>query len=133
MNTQSVPSTASHPGPAIRPWAWFGAQVGSTLWLVRVAWSLGWDAPAEALYPVLGCFALPNIVGLTLWFRRRQLGQWAALRWLLVAITVCTFVAMGVLKRTPQFSSKLPAIAFVGVAGLFAVLFILLHRRESRS
>jgi hypothetical protein len=133
MNTQSIASTDRHPVPAISPWAWFGAQVGSTLWLVRVAWSLGWDAPPEALHPVLICFAVPNIVGLTLWFRRCQLGEWAALRSLLVAITVCTFVAMGVLKRTPQFSGELPAIAFVGVAGIIAVMFVLLLRRESRS
>jgi hypothetical protein len=133
MNTQSVTSTDSHPVRTISPWAWFGAQVGSTLWHVRVAWSLGWDAQGEVLYPVLICFAVPNIVGLALWFRRRQLGEWAALRSVLVAITVCTFVAMSTLKRAPQFSDKLPSIVFVGVAGLIAVLLVLLHRRESRS
>jgi hypothetical protein len=82
---------------------------------------------------VLICFAVPNFVGLALWFRRRQLGEWAALRSLLVAIAVCTFVAMGALKRTPQFSGELSAIAFVGAAAIIAVMFVLLHRRESRS
>jgi uncharacterized membrane protein YfcA len=132
MNTQSITANDNHTGRAISPWAWFGAQVGSTLWLVRAASSLGWDASPDVLYPVLICFVVPNIVGLALWFRRRQLGEWTALRSLLLAIAVCTFVAMGVLKRTPQFSGELSVTAFIAVAGILAVLFVFVHRRESR-
>src|SRR6185436_15688381 len=94
MNTPPVNSSDSRPKCSLSPWAWFGAQIGATLWLVRAAWMLGPHAPRETLLPVLICFAVPNFVGLALWFRRRQVGEWAAFRSMLIAMAVCTFVAM---------------------------------------
>ena len=131
MNTPPVNSSDSRPKFSLSPWAWFGAQVGATLWLVRAAWMLGPHAPRETLLPVLICFAVPNLVGLALWFRRRQIGEWAAFRSMLIAMAVCTFVAMTKLRRTPEFSAELPVIVFVAVAAIFATVFLVLHHRAT--
>lgn len=129
VNRQSVTPSGRHS----ELWAWFGAQVGSTIWLVRVAWILGWHASPQILCLVLVCFAVSNLVGLTLWFRRRRMGLWRAWRSLVVAITVCDLVAMISLRGRLQFSRELSPGTFVAFVLLMAVLFIILHRRASRN
>jgi hypothetical protein len=133
MNTPSVTSSGNRARFPSSPWAWFGAQVGATLWLVRAAWLLGPRAPRETLLAVLICFAVPNLIGLALWFRWRQVGEWAAFRSVLIAITVCTFIAMSRLRHTPEFAAELPAIAFIAVAAVLAAMFLLLHHRATHN
>jgi hypothetical protein len=133
MNTQTIIPPAQQPEFSFSPWAWFGAQVGSTIWLLHALWTLGFHASPELFCTVLVCFAVPNLVGLALWFRRRRVGVWTAVRSLLVAITICDLRAMISLHNRPEFARELSPETFVAFGVTAAVLFIIIHRRALRS
>ena len=129
MNTQSV-------NPSSRQselWGWFGGQLGSTVWLVCVAFRLGLHTSPGIFFLLLACFAISNLVGLALWFRRWSIGVWLALRLLLVTVAICDLVAMISLRGRPEFGSELLPMTFVVFGVVIVALFVFFQRRASRS
>ena len=73
--------------------AWFGAQLGSTLYLVILGALMSLRSPGLGLLVVL-CGLAPNLFGLALWKRRRELSPYSALQSLLCAVAVATTIAV---------------------------------------
>lgn len=73
--------------------AWFGTQVGSTVWMLTGALSLAVTAPAVAA-AFAGCFAVVNAVGVWLWLRHDRVGQYAAAQLMLLACGVGSLAAL---------------------------------------
>jgi hypothetical protein len=88
-------------------WAWYGGQVGSTVWLLV----LGVIALAQddllGLVPVLCCLAA-NAAGTLLWLRRHRLAPFPAMELLLAivamasAASAATIVEGGLLGADPS-------------------------------
>jgi len=114
-------------------WGWFGGQVGSTVWLVCVAFRLGWHASPGNFSLLLACFAAANLIGLAFWCQRHRIGLGLALRLMLGAVAACGLIAMISLRSTPEFDSELSPLTFVVFGIVIAVLFVILPRRASGS
>ncbi len=72
---------------------WFGAQVGSSCWLLIAG------VGAAARYPqlsalMIGCFLIPNIFGTVLWFKRDRVDPYVAYQLLLLVLLVATAAAL---------------------------------------
>jgi hypothetical protein len=75
------------PGPGQFQWntgGWFGGQIGSTAWMLVGAALLAPQAPAIAAVWLL-CFAVPNVVGTWMWWRRDRIRPYPALQLLLLS------------------------------------------------
>jgi uncharacterized membrane protein YfcA len=75
-------------GPGIFQWnggGWFGAQLGSTVWMLLAA---GWIAPVAPQAATIGvlCFAAPNALGMWLWQRRDRILPHTAIQVLVLSI-----------------------------------------------
>ena len=78
--------------------AWFGSQLGGTLWLLLYgALLVGRDVPLGLLVLVLGLVA--NVVGVVLWSRRDRMAPYPAIQSLLLAIGVCGLAAVVAVHR----------------------------------
>ncbi len=72
---------------------WFGAQVGSTCWLLGTAILFFSQAPfLAALW--LGCFASVNLVGTAIWMNRGKVDPYRAIQILLLVVFAFTAIAM---------------------------------------
>lgn len=70
-------------------WAWFGAQVGSTLWMLILGIMYCFkDLTIAGI--VLGCFLAANAIGLGMWLRRDQLLPYPAIQVLILVIGLAT-------------------------------------------
>ncbi|MCP3903239.1 MAG: ABC transporter ATP-binding protein [Planctomycetes bacterium] len=86
-------------GPGRFQWnqaGWFGAQIGSSLWLLITAaimfardWRLG--------LLTLACFLAPNIVGTMLWRRRDRIAPYPAIQIMLATLAGAAVLAVVVL------------------------------------
>lgn len=74
-------------------WGWFGAQIGSSLWLLILAIAFLWISMPIALWWLL-CFLIPNIISFTLWRRRDRLDPYVALQTSVAVLGVATFLAL---------------------------------------
>src|SRR4051794_2646034 len=73
--------------------AWFGSQLGGTLWLLVGSAVLLASSPlASSVWA--GSFALANGLGLALWASRGRLGMYAALQALLVGLGLLGLASM---------------------------------------
>ncbi len=72
---------------------WFGAQVGSTCWLLVAAIALLGQTPLLAAL-LLGCFVLANLVGTIIWMNRGKVDPYRAIQVLLLVIFAFTTIAM---------------------------------------
>ena len=66
-------------------WAWFGGQLGCSLWMLVAAVIAGLEGSFQSTIYVLGLFAILNGIGLLLWFSRRKLRLRNAVTTLLIA------------------------------------------------
>ncbi len=72
---------------------WFGATIGSTLWLLALGVGvLSEDRTAAVV--VVATFIAANLWGILLWRRRARLSAYAGLQWLLVGLLVAFAVAI---------------------------------------
>jgi hypothetical protein len=71
---------------------WFGAQIGSTLWL----FIMGGILVSKDLVPglvVIGCGLAPNLLGFLLWGRRDRIAPYTAIQTLFLVMGLCTLLA----------------------------------------
>jgi hypothetical protein len=73
--------------------AWFGMQLGSSIWLLPSAARLYAEAPHMSLV-LLGTFALMNGLGVVLWRQRRRLPMYRALQFFLFGVMVLSYGTM---------------------------------------
>ncbi len=77
------------PGTAIYQWdtaAWFGAQLGGTVWMLLAAAWISVSAPALAGFALL-CLLASNALGTWLWWRRDRIVPQTAV--LLLTLVIC--------------------------------------------
>lgn len=79
-------------------WAWFGGQLGCSLWMLIAAVIAGLEGSFLSTVYVLGLFILLNTVGLLLWLLRRKLRLRTAVTSLLIASCTLGTVAIFVLN-----------------------------------
>jgi hypothetical protein len=75
--------------------AWFGSQLGGTLWLLVGSAVLLARAPLAAVVWAVS-FALANALGLVLWAARGRVGMYAALQSLLLGLGVVSLASLAV-------------------------------------
>ncbi len=90
---------------------WFGAQLGSTCWLLifvvmLAVWGAVWQA---AVMGVL--FLAPNIAGLAMWLRRDRLQPYTAIQLLLASVTMAAFGAMAFMKVAVPAKMQQPGVS----------------------
>ncbi len=84
----------SRVGPGRFQWntgGWFGAQLGSTVWLLFAAPIL-LPEYTEAGVVALSCFLAPNIFGLILYLNRNRMAPYPTIQWLLLVTGVVSFI-----------------------------------------
>jgi hypothetical protein len=122
---------------------WFGAQLGSTLWLVISAAVLVARSAAVAS-AVLALFLIANFVGIVLWRRRSRISMFLGMQMLLAAFWGCSMAAIFVIDRAGLWetlaiggTNNLPASrAYVMLTVLvlaLGVLFQFSGRKQSRA
>ena len=72
---------------------WFGAQVGSTIWLLLLGALVMPGRPGVGA-AVVACGAIPNALGTALWLRRSELDPHLALQLLIGCMGVCAAAAL---------------------------------------
>lgn len=80
------------------PGAWFGSQLGGTLWLAISAGVLMTRSPTLAAL-VLALFLAVNVVGFFLWRSRSRMSIFAALQILLATLWICGMAAIFAVDR----------------------------------
>ena len=73
---------------------WFGAQIGSTAYLVVLGALLAFPSPRAGIL-LLVCGLLPNIIGTWIWMRRDRFAPYPALQLLGGTLFVFTALALG--------------------------------------
>lgn len=86
---------------------WFGAQIGSTLWLFLLGGMLATEHASLGL-AVLSCGLVPNAVGAFLWSRRRHLDPYLSLQGLVACVGLFTLTALVVLDCGNQLAAADP-------------------------
>ncbi|NIA67257.1 hypothetical protein HBA54_01475 [Pelagibius litoralis] len=71
---------------------WFGAQVGSSCWLLFAGIGLASQSPNLSLLLII-CFMIPNIVGTLLWMNRSHVSPGKAYQFLLFVLLISTAAA----------------------------------------
>lgn len=101
-------------GPGAFQWnagGWFGAQVGSTVWLLVFAAILLAQDRLDGALPLLLAFTGANGVGLWLWSRRATLAPYTAIQILVATMGVATLAALLGLRWTGALSEAEHAFA----------------------
>lgn len=83
-------------GPGLLQWsagAWFGVQLGSTLWMALGS-ALLFARPSLTGFAPLACFAAANTVGTLLWRARGRLAPYSAFQILLCVVGLSAGVAL---------------------------------------
>jgi hypothetical protein len=73
--------------------AWFGSQLGGTLWLLVGSAVMLTSSPLSSSVWAAS-FALANALGLTLWASRGRLGMYSALQILLLGVGLVSLASM---------------------------------------
>lgn len=108
---------------------WFGAQLGSTLWLAVLGIRLLPEDVAAAAV-ALGGFVVANLWGLFLWRRRSHVAAYSGLQWLMTGLcAVFAPVVLTIDARIPTI--YLPYWAIAAPLLLMAV-FWLQHTAKMR-
>jgi hypothetical protein len=116
---------------------WFGAQLGSTLWVLIAALVLLPKHPVSGII-ALSSFALPNIFGLMLYRNRNRLAPYPAIQWLVFVIGIFTVSFVVYLDRLDLVQEIDPRLGsdrwgFYLVPVLFAGLMFLFHVVERKA
>ena len=81
---------------------WFGGQVGATLWML-ISGALTAVRDLSTGLTVIALFACANVVGLTLWLRRR-LSCYASIQLLLAVSGICGLTTVYLLENKNLWS-----------------------------
>jgi hypothetical protein len=130
-------------GPGRFQWntgGWFGAQLGSTIWLLgATAILLPKYAGAGAV--ALFCFLAPNVFGLILYLNRSRIAPYPAIQWLIFGIGSASVIFVVYLNRSNLVGEIDPALSYgqwgfylllVMFAGLMALFHILERKAVNR-
>lgn len=115
---------------------WFGSQLGGTAWMLVAGALAAAIEPLSGLV-VLGLFALPNVLGTLLWWRR-TFSCYASMQVLVAAAGVCSLLAVAVLERSGvwgqiQTGGRVSAGASYWIICLaFAGVILMLYLRFGR-
>jgi hypothetical protein len=91
----AVQTPIRRPMPSAFQWnagAWFGAQLGSTLWLLLLGVLFLWSGRLSGAWALLA-FVFSNGSALLLWLRRDRIGAYPALQLLLAVLGLCNLAA----------------------------------------
>jgi len=80
--------------------AWFGAQIGSTLWLVVLGAALSIRGDSSAGTAIIALAVAANGIGLILWEHRDRIRPYPAVQTLLAVAGCAAFVAFALLDGT---------------------------------
>ena len=110
---------------------WFGAQLGSTAWLLVTAPTLFPERVEAGLVAVL-CFLVPNVFGLLLYLGRSRLAPYPALQWLLLLTGLATITFVVYLNQSGLIEAVDPRLGygewgFALVPVLYGGLMIAFH------
>lgn len=127
-------------GPGRFQWnagGWFGAQLGSTVWLLIAAATL-LPKHAEAGVVALSCFLVPNIFGLMLYLNRSRIAPYPAIQWQIVVVGVVSVVFVVYLNRSDLVREIDPRLGygqwgFYLLPALFAGLMAFFHVMERKA
>ena len=127
----------SRVGPGRFQWntgGWFGAQLGSTVWLLGAALLL-LPKQAGAGIVALFCFLIPNICGGILYLRRNRMAPYPAIQWLLLVTGVVSFIFVIYLNHSGLVQKIDPRLSyeqwgFYLLPVLFGGLMVLFHVME---
>lgn len=86
---------------------WFGAQIGSALWMVILGGILVHKDIIPGLL-VLGCGLMPNVLGVALWSRRDRIAPYAAIQTLFVVTGLCALLAFVTMDLSGHFGELEP-------------------------
>lgn len=104
----------SRVGPGRFQWntgGWFGAQLGSTVWLLLIALSL-LPKHFEAGVVTLSCFLVTNIFGLILFLNRNRVAPYPAIQWLIGVIGVVSVIFLVYLNRSSLVQEIDPRLGY---------------------
>jgi len=99
-----IDRTTQRPRSSWNAGAWFGSQLGGTLWLAISAGVLAARAPLLAVL-VLFLFLAVNVVGLLLWRSRSRMSMFAGLQILLATVWVCGMTAIFAIDRAGHWQT----------------------------
>lgn len=126
-------------GPGRFQWdagGWFGAQFGSTFWLLMSGAVLLREAPTAGAV-ALAAFLVANVTGWLLWSRRDRMLPYPAIQWLLavMGVTATAFVVyvnMAGVVHALDDRLGMGSWGFPFVPLLFVGLMVLFHVLERR-
>lgn len=72
---------------------WFGAQLGSSCWLLIAGLGAAAQLPKLSVL-MIGCFLIPNVFGTILWMKRASIDPYVAYQLLLAVLLVATAAAL---------------------------------------
>lgn len=124
-------------GPGRFQWntgAWFGAELGSTVWLLGAAAAL-LPTYVEAAVVAFLCFLLPNVIGLVLYLRRNRIAPYPALQGLILLVGIVSILFVVYLNRAGIVDQIDPRLGyrewgFYLLPVLFGGLTVLFHSLE---
>ena len=119
---------------------WFGAQIGSTIWLGMAAASVFGTEYHSSFLILLMCFLVPNVVGIGLWLRRNRTSIYARVQSLITCIGICGIVGLFRLKTAAIRNwyitvviSNWVLLIFVATCVGFLILVRRLHCKAKKS
>lgn len=93
------------------PGGWFGAQLGSTVWML-IATPILFPKEPEAGGVALLCFTLPNVFGVLLYRRRHRIAPYPALQWLISIIGIVTTLFVVYLNQSGLVQELDPRLGY---------------------
>lgn len=113
-----------HAGGAFR-WnagAWFGAQIGSTLWLVILGVALSFRDGSSPGTAIIALAVAVNGIGLSFWEHRGKLRPYPAIEAFIAVVAGAAFVAFALLDGTSAWG--LAGTSASGARPPYAVLLV---------
>jgi len=102
--------------------AWFGAQIGSTLWLVILGAALSFRDDTSPGTAIIALAVAVNGIGLILWEHRDRIRPYPAIETLIAVVGCAAFVAFALLDGTSAWG--LAGTAASGERPPYAVLLV---------
>jgi hypothetical protein len=118
--------------------AWFGAQLGGTVWMLIASLFLAGQSLVLAAL-VAGLFVVPNLVGLGLWRSRQRRSIFTAFQVLLMALWPCAMVAIYAVDRAGYWDTlawqgrNVPAASAYVLLTVLVVALVLMFRYQQRA
>jgi hypothetical protein len=102
--------------------AWFGAQIGSTLWLVILGAALSWRDDSSPGTAIIALAVAVNGIGLILWQHRDRMRPYPAIQTLIAVVGCAAFIAFALLDGTSTWG--LAGTRASGARPPYAVLLV---------